>query len=142
MLSLSHGVRVCFLLIFCEPSYFSVVEGSPLRLFFNHIDLNGNDRLDAYELQQYFHEIEPENPLSDLSDVTRSMKRAMKQMDNKEDMSYQISWQKFRENYAELDTPVENGAPQVRICHLSFVEYFPLLSKFIYRCYLMALVQQ
>jgi hypothetical protein len=140
MLNLSH--EVCFFshLIICQPSCFFTVEESPLRLFFNHVDLNGNDELDVYELQHFFHDIEPENPVADPIQLVRTMKYVMKQLEKKEENSYTISWQQFRENYAGLDTLTEKGAPQVSLLHLTLVEYSPLLllSKSTYLCLLMA----
>jgi hypothetical protein len=123
-------------LIICQPTCSFAVEESPLRFLFKHIDLNGNDELDVYELQHFFHRIEPENPVADPKDLVRTMKRVMKQMITKEENSYTISWQQFQENYAGLDTLTERGAPEVSLLYLTSVEYslFFLASSPISAC--------
>ncbi|CAF0749803.1 unnamed protein product [Rotaria sordida] len=65
-----------------QAKSFAQVEESPLRSFFRHIDLNGNDELDLHELQHFFHNIEPEDPIQ------------------------------FRANYAALDILTKKGVPQ------------------------------
>ncbi len=136
MLILSHEVCFFVLLIICQPTCSFAVEESSLRLFFKHIDLNGNDELDVYELQDFFHRIEPENPVAEPRDLVRTMKRVMKQMTTKEEDTYTISWQQFRENYAGLNTVTERDAPQVSLLHLTLFEYplFFLASSPISAC--------
>jgi hypothetical protein len=137
MLNLSH--QVCFFLLIIYQGICSfAVEESPLRMFFRHIDLNANDELDVYELQHFFHDIEPENPVVDPDRLIHTMQRAMKQVPNKQEQPFTISWQQFRHSYAELDTVTEISAPQVRLLHSIFVKYFSfILSNYIYLCLLM-----
>jgi hypothetical protein len=104
-------------LIYAKP--ITQVEESPLRFLFKHIDLNRNDELDVYELQHFFHRIEPENPVAAPKDLVRTMKRVMKQVTTTEENLYTISWQQFRENYAGLDTLTEKDVPQQ--VHLSLL---------------------
>ena len=116
MLNLLYRVRFSSVILH-KLTWSFVVEESPLRLFFRHIDLNGNDELDVYELQHFFHDIEPENPVVDadylVHTMKRVMKRVMKQQINKETAPYTISWAQFRENYVELDILTEKNVPQV-----------------------------
>jgi hypothetical protein len=124
-------------LTICQPTCSFAVEESPLRLFFKHVDLNDNDELDVYELQYFFHSIEPEDPMPDPKYLVHTMKRVMKQVTKVEENSYTISWQQFRENYAELDTLTEEGVPQVSLFHLILIEYplfFFLASSPIFAC--------
>lgn len=139
MLSLSH--EVCFfLLIVYQLTYSFIVEESPLRMFFRHIDLNANEELDVYELQHFAHDIEPEHPIAEPDHLVQTMRRAMKQVIDKHEQPFTISWQQFRNNYVELDTLAERSAPQVRLLHSVFVKYFSVLfSKFTYHCLLMVL---
>lgn len=103
--------------------------------------MNGDNQLDVHELQYYFHDIEPENPVADPDSLVLTMKRVMKQVTEKrKEEFYTISWEQFRENYARLDSLIEKGSPQVCLLHLTCVEYFSLLlSKFTYLCLLMVL---
>ncbi|UJR07145.1 hypothetical protein I4U23_011433 [Adineta vaga] len=83
-------ILICFvitILIDAKPS--SQVEESSLRIFFRHIDLNGNDELDVYELQNFFHDIEPEDDVPDRNHIIRTMKRTMKPITNKQDEHFQ-----------------------------------------------------
>ncbi|CAM4827731.1 unnamed protein product [Rotaria magnacalcarata] len=85
-----------------------------------HIDLNNNDELDVYELRHFFHDIEPEDPVAEPQHLVHIMKSVMKQATNNEEVeSYSISWQQFRETYAELDSLPEKGVPQQ--IHLSLL---------------------
>lgn len=85
-------------------------------MFFQHIDLDVNDELDVYELQHFFHDIEPEDPVPDPSYLIRTMRRAMKLMAHKQEQPFTISWQQFRGSYMELDSLTEIGTPEVRFC--------------------------
>ncbi|CAF1431275.1 unnamed protein product [Adineta ricciae] len=98
---------------------FRAVEEAPLRVFFRHIDLNANDELDAYELQHYLHDIEPDDNVPDLKHVIRTMKRTMKQVANEHEQHFSISWQQFHDNFIELDSLTDNNTPQQ--IHLSLL---------------------
>ena len=91
--------------------------------------MNGDDELDVHELQYFFHDIEPENPVTEPDSLVWTMKRAMKQVVEKKEEFYTISWQEFRENYAELDVLIEKGAPQVCLLHLTCAKYCPSSSS-------------
>ena len=95
-------VYVCFV--------FHAVEETSLRVFFRHIDLNANDELDAYELQHYFHDIEPDDNVPDLNHVIHTMKRVA----NEHQQHFSISWQQFHDNFIDLDSLADNNIPQVR----------------------------
>lgn len=95
------------------------VEKSPLRVFFQHIDSNADDELDVDELQRFFHNAEPEDPVADPDHIIRTMRRTMKQVINKQEQSFTVSWQQFRNTYAELDSVTERSAPEQ--IHLSLL---------------------
>lgn len=101
-------------------------EESPLRLFFRHIDLNGNDEIDVYELQHFFHDIDPEDPIAEPKHVIRTMNRVMQQTIGEDEKSFHISWQQFRKYYANFDSPVANGLPEVCYYQLTFFAEYPL----------------
>lgn len=120
--------------------YFCVVEQSPLRMLFRHIDLNDNEELDTYELQHFFHDIEPEEPVPDFDHLVHTMRRAMKLATHKKEQPLAISWQQFRNNYASLDTLTDTGAPEVRFFNFIFISYFcTIISNSIYLCWRMVL---
>jgi len=109
-------------------------------MFFRHIDLNANDELDVFELQHFFHDIEPENPVPDPVHLVRTMKRAMKLETSKQEQPFTVSWQQFQNSYVELDTLTERGAPQVRLLHSIFVKSSSMFfSNSICLCLLMVL---
>ncbi|CAF4007799.1 unnamed protein product [Adineta steineri] len=95
------------------------VEESPLRMIFRRVDVNANEELDVYELQKYFHNIEPEDAMPDINHIVRRMKRTMKLEINEQKQPFTISWQQFRKTYAELDTVTARNAPQQ--IHLSLL---------------------
>lgn len=95
--------------------YFFAVKESPLRIFFRRIDLDANDELDVHELQRFFHDIEPEDPIPDFDRLVHTMRRTMKLVSYKKERSFTVSWEQFRKNYAEIDTVTEAGAPEVRL---------------------------
>lgn len=86
-------------------------------MFFRRIDLNANDELDAQELQYFFHDIEPEDPIPDFDHLVHTMRHTMKSIADKKEQSFMVSWEQFRRNYAELDKFTEAGAPEVRPLH-------------------------
>lgn len=90
-------------------------------MLFRHIDLNSNEELDTYELQHFLHDIEPEEPVPDFDHLVQIMRHAMKLVTHKKEQPLIISWQQFRNNYAELDTLTESGAPEVRFLNITFI---------------------
>ena len=90
-------------------------------MFFRRVDSNANDELDAHELQQFAHDIEPEEAVPDVDHIVHIMQHTMKHVADKQGEPFTISWQQFRQNYPELDTVAERNAPQVRFFYYRFV---------------------
>jgi hypothetical protein len=62
----------------------------------------------------------------------------MKQVINKQEQYFSVSWQQFRNSYMALDTVTDRGAPEVRLLHSIFLKYSSiLLSNSTFLCLLM-----
>lgn len=76
--------------------------------------MNDDEKLDISELQHYFHDIEPENPLPDSLDVVRAMSQSVNSATiNSSIEGFTFTWKEFQREYSQLDGFTEPGGPQV-----------------------------